>query len=314
MAASLNDILAVLRPVPEGPNVYLGPQPDDGSARLRVYGGQVAAQSVLAAADTVAGRRLHSLHVAFLRPGNPRIPLRYEVTSLREGRTFSTRRVTVTQEGVFLMEALASFIADVDGPEFAAPIPAVPAPESLPPVTAQVGPEDFSPTESAGPNAGGPLPRGTTPLVESAELAWLNTWDMRYIDPPPLRSALNRPAAAITDGAARCRMWLRAAEDLPDELLADPLLATALLVYITDWSVLDPVQLAVRRNWQDLESMASLDHAVWFHRPVDFTDWLLFDHRCASVAGGTGLGGGEVYNRSGSLVCTVTQEGFLGRR
>ena len=85
MAVSLNDILAVLRPLPDGPNVYLGSQPDDGAARTRVYGGQVAAQSALAAADTVGDRRLHSLHVAFLRPGNPRIPLRYEVTVLREG-------------------------------------------------------------------------------------------------------------------------------------------------------------------------------------------------------------------------------------
>lgn len=296
MAVSLSDILTVLRPVAEGPNVYLGAQPDDGSKRIRVYGGQVAAQSVLAAADTVTDRRLHSLHVAFLRPGNPRIPLRYEVTSLREGRTFSTRRVTVTQEGTFLMEALVSFISAVDGREYAAPVPVVPAPEALPSVLDQVRPEDFSSTAAA-------------------ELAWLNTWDMRYVDPPPLRSTIRAAGASVADdGPVRCRMWLRATEEPPTELLADPLLATALLIYITDWSILDPVQLAVGDTWQDLEAMASLDHAVWFHRPVDFTDWLLFDHRCPSASGGTGLGCGEVYNRSGSLVCTVTQEGFLGRR
>ncbi|ORA70211.1 acyl-CoA thioesterase [Mycolicibacterium insubricum] len=295
MAVSLNDILAVLRPLPDGPNVYLGPQPDDGAARTRVYGGQVAAQSALAAADTVGDRRLHSLHVAFLRPGNPRIPLRYEVTVLREGRTLSTRRVTVTQDGVFLMEALASFIAPVDGPEFAAGIPRVPAPESLPRVVEQLEPDDFS-------------------VAEAAELAWLNTWDMRYVDPPPLRSAIRRAGPVPADAPAQCRMWLRAATAPPVQLLTDPLLATGLLIYLTDWSVLDPVQLAVGRNWADLEVMASLDHAVWFHRPVDFSDWLLFDHRSPSASGGTGLGCGEVYNRSGALVCTVTQEGFLGRR
>ena len=97
-------------------------------------------------------------------------------------------------------------------------------------------------------------------------------------------------------------------------LLTDPVLAACMLAYVSDWTILDPVQVAIGKTWQHLANMASLDHAMWFHRPVDFSDWLLYDQRSPSVAGGVGLGTGAIYNRDGTLVCTVTQEGFVGRR
>lgn len=296
MADQLRDVLALLRPESVGENVYLGPQPDDGVPRARVYGGQVAAQAALAAADTVTDRRLHSLRLTFLRPADPVLSLRYAVTTLREGRTFSTRRVTVTQNDVLLAESTVSFMNPMDGHQFAAAAPTAPAPETLPPVS-----DLLTPAEAGPENA--------------AELFWLTTFDLRYIDPPPLRSVLSDPAAAVErSDAARCRLWMRVAEDPPAVLRSDPLLATGLLIYLSDWSVLDPLQLAVRRNWQQMTAWASLDHAVWLQRPVDFSDWLLFDHSCPSVSGGTGLTRGEVFNRSGELVCTVAQEGYCGPR
>lgn len=295
MTDPLEDILALLRPVSTGPNRYLGPQPDDGVPRARVYGGQVAAQAALAAADTVSGRRLHSLHVTFLRPGDPALPLRYEVTPLRDGRTLSTRRVTATQDGRYLMEAMASFIEPMDGHEFAARMPDVAAPESL-----RTAAEWLAPEESGPHNA--------------TEVYWMTAFDLRYADPPPLRSVFADPDRQRTDGDALCRVWLRVAENPPAELLSDPLLATGLLIYLTDWAVLDAVQVGVGRSWKDMFTMASLDHALWFHRPADFSDWLLFDHRSPSASGGTGLARGDVFNRDGSLVCTVAQEGYFGPR
>jgi acyl-CoA thioesterase-2 len=98
------------------------------------------------------------------------------------------------------------------------------------------------------------------------------------------------------------------------QLLTDPLLADCLLAYVSDWTILDPVQVGIGKTWQSLEVMASLDHTMWFHRPVDFSDWLLFDQRAGSAVGGRGLATAAIYNRDGTLVCTVAQEGFLGRR
>jgi acyl-CoA thioesterase II len=274
-----------------GDNCYLGPQPPHEDKMVRVYGGQVAAQAVAAAARTVSSRRLHSLHVAFLRPGNPRAPLHYSVTVLREGRTFSTRRVSVSQDSITVMEALVSFLQPIDGDDFQQSMPPVPAPETLLSVTDQLaaylgdGEEDYL----------GPMSTG---LV-----------DLRYIDPPP-RISVDGPAP---DDAV-CRLWLRLIGEVPPHVLTDPVSAACLLAYISDWTILDPVQVAVGKTWRSLEHMASLDHAIWFHRPVDFSDWLLYEQRSPSVSGGVGLGTGAIYNRDGTLVCTVTQEGFVGRR
>ena len=102
--------------------------------------------------------------------------------------------------------------------------------------------------------------------------------------------------------------------ELPQQLLDDPVTAACMLAYISDWTVLDPVQVAVGKTWQEMATMASLDHAIWFHRPVDFSDWLRYDQRSPSVSGGVGLGIGAIYQRDGTLLATVTQEGFLGPR
>lgn len=288
MPQTLKDVLELFAVEDVGGGTYLGPQPVDDVERVRVFGGQVVAQAMAAAARTVPGRLLHSLHVSFLRPGNPNRPLEYDVVSLRQGRTFSTRRVTTRQGEVVVMEAMVSFIEPIDNGDYHQPMPLVAAPESLPSLEEQLAPY---------------IDEGY------AELVRLRLFEMRYIDPPP-RVAVD---AGVPDEAV-CRLWLRVESAPPPQLLTDPLLATCLLGYVSDWTILDPVQVGVGKTWQNMETMASLDHAMWFHRPVDFSDWLLYDQRAPSAIGGRGLGTGLIYNRSGELVCTVTQEGYLGRR
>lgn len=293
MPEKLKDILDLLTLEDIGGMRFIGPQPQDDLDRVRVYGGQVAAQAIAAAGRTVSQRSLHSLHLAFLRPGDPKRPLQYEVTVLREGRTFSTRRVTLTQGDAVLMEAMVSFIVDLDGWEHQIPMPDVPRPEELTPV------EDELRRHLA--DRGGD--------DEYISLVRFQITDMRYVDPPP-RIAIDAPGGDPT----MCRLWLRLLEDPPAELLLDPLLANCLLAYISDWTILDPVQAAIGHTWQELQTMASVDHAMWFHRPVDFSDWLLYEQRSSTARGGLGLGNGAIFNADGSLVCTVTQEGFVGRR
>ena len=300
MRQKLADILKLFALQDAGDGAYLGPQPDDDIDRVRVYGGQVAAQAIAAAARSVSGRRLHSLHVAFLRPGNPKAPLHYGVAVLREGRTFSTRRVSASLDGVTVMEALVSFLEPIDGDDFQRPMPAVAEPDTLP------GLED---------ELSSYLGHLGSEADEYLGLVRLRLVEMRYVDPPPRISV---DGAAPDD--AVCRLWLRLVDRDPEKdeavrmLLADPVLAACMLAYVSDWTILDPVQVAIGKTWQHLANMASLDHAMWFHRPVDFSDWLLYEQRSPSVAGGVGLGTGAIYNRDGTLVCTVTQEGFVGRR
>jgi acyl-CoA thioesterase-2 len=292
MHPHLAAVLALLDVHDGGSGLFIGSQPKDAARRQRVFGGQVVAQAMMAAARTVDDRDLHSLHVSFLRPGDPMEPLRYDVTALRDGRTLSTRRVSASQlkdgrPGPVIMEALVSFIGGVDGHDYQQPIPAVPDPETLPSLEEQlIG----------------------YPDRDYRELIRLRLVEMRYVDPPPPVAVTTEPPAA-----ARCRLWLRVAGEIPELLRTDPLLGCCLLAYVSDWTILDPVQVGIGRTWQQLEVMASLDHTMWFHRPVDFCDWLLFDQRAGSAVGGRGLATATIYNRDGTLVATAAQEGFLGR-
>jgi acyl-CoA thioesterase-2 len=279
---TLSDILQLLDLKPVDSNVFEGPQPDDGR-NVRVFGGQVAAQALVAAGRTAAQRAPHSMHLYFLRPGDSRAPLRYTVTALRDGGTFSARAVAVTQgDDRVILEALASFTEPLDVVDYQQQMPDVPAPEALQPIEVQLA--DYA---------------------DKSDGFWVQprAVSIRYVDPPPLLAAdLPDPPGPVT------RLWFRADDEAP----SDPLTANALLAYISDWSILDPVLYATHRP-PVAHSVTSLDHAMWFHRPPDFSDWLLYDQRSPSGIGARALSTGEIYNRSGQLVCTVVQEGYLGR-
>jgi acyl-CoA thioesterase-2 len=209
--------------------------------------------------------------------------MRYTVTTLRDGRTFSARAVMVTQgDDRVILEALASFTEPVDVVDYQQHMPDVPAPETLLPMEVQLA--DYA---------------------DQHDGFWVQprAISMRYIDPPPLL------AADLPDAPGpMSRVWLRVDGDVP----ADPLTGSALLAYISDFSILDPV-LYVTRRPPVARSIASVDHAMWFHRTPDFSDWLLYDQRSPSGVGARGLSTGVIYNRTGELVSSVVQEGYLGR-
>ena len=264
-------------------NIFRGTSPK--TARMRVFGGQVAGQALVAAGRTVPPeRKVHSLHAYFIRGGDPAVPIVYEVDRIRDGRSFTTRRVVAIQHGNAIFALAASFQIAERGMEHAEPMPAVPDPESLPTFTERVAPyaEKFGPW--------GRLPR---PI------------DVRYVDDPPWVSRETGPRDAVG------RAWLRADGTLPDTDDGD-LLHVCVLAYASDMTLLDSVLARHGLAWGlDLVKGASLDHAMWFHRPFRADEWVLYDCSSPSASGSRGLATGRFFARDGRLVATVVQEGLM---
>ena len=248
----------------------------------RSYGGQVAGQALVAAGRTVdPERQVHSLHAYFLRPGDVKVPIVYEVDRLRDGASFSTRRVVAVQHGKPIFNLQCSFQIPENGFEHSSPMPVVPDPESLPTIQ-----ERFS-RYAHEMNGWWSRPR---PI------------DMRYIHDPP------RIAAEIGDLREPVnQVWIKADGQLPD----DPLLHVCLLTYASDSSLLDSVLLPHGLSWGMNCFGASLDHAMWFHRPFRADEWLLYDQKSDSASGGRGLAHGNIFTRDGRLVVSVVQEGLI---
>jgi acyl-CoA thioesterase II len=253
---------------------------------VRVFGGQVAAQALVASGRTVpSDRRVHSLHAYFVRPGDPHTPIVFQVERVRDGGSFSTRRVSAIQHGKPIFTMSSSFQTDELGVEHALPFPDVPAAETLPTLeqrTAATAGNDYVWTR---------LPRPV---------------DIRYVDLPPWLD----PAPAARSDAVQ-RVWFR-----PDGVLpADPLLHVCVLAYLSDLSLLDVV-LAEHGlvTGRDVKQMASLDHAMWFHRPIDLSGWVLYDTESPSASGGRGLATGHFWSADGVLLATVVQEGLIRAR
>ena len=252
-------------------------------ALQRVFGGQVAGQALVAAGRTVDGERMvHSLHSYFIRPGDPSIPIIYTVERIRDGRSFSVRRVLAIQHGKPIFTLSASFQLDQGGIDHQAEMPAAPAPESLPTLA-----ERFA---------------GFDELSEAMRQI-PQPFDVRYVDDPPWVQRMHGPREHQPH-----RIWLKADGALPD----DPLLHVCVVTFASDMNLLDSVLihhgLAARL---DPISMASLDHAMWFHRQFRADDWLLYVSSSASASGGRGLATGQFYSRDGRLVASVTQEGMI---
>jgi acyl-CoA thioesterase-2 len=266
-----------------------------GSSRAslvpRVFGGQVAAQALVAACRTVpAGRLPHSLHAYFLRPGDPGAHIVYTVDRIRDGRSFTTRRVVAVQHGQPIFHLSASFQGDEEGMEHQEPMPSAPDPETLP-TAEEIIPryrELFS-----------------DPRVPERLLRARAAVDLRYVEEPPF-GRVGRPTQP------RSQVWFRTNGKLDGEL-DDPMLHICLATYVSDMTLLDSVLLAHGRGGWALGDVvgASLDHAMWFHRPFRADEWLLYDQESPTAQSGRGLARGRIFTRDGRLVVSVIQEGVV---
>jgi acyl-CoA thioesterase II len=281
MAYRIEDLLQLMDLEPLEYNIYRGRHRDIGSGR--VFGGQVMAQALVAARRTIEEPRdVHSLHGYFILPGDLSIPIVYFVERLRDGKSFTTRRVSAIQHGRAIFEMLASFHKREDGPSHQSTMPDAPGPESLEPELAQIRRRADRIPE--------PL-RGV--LTQDRPI------DFRIVDAPdPIEPEVRPPLRHV---------WLRAEGTMPDELLSHQ----AVLAYASDYgllaTVLQPHGLSIRApNLQ----VASIDHALWFHRPFRVDDWLLYALDSPAAAGARGFGRGSIFTRDGTLVASVAQEGL----
>ena len=281
MSDSLDKLLDLLDLEQIEVTIFRGRSPDESAQR--VFGGQVAGQALVAAGRTVpADRLVHSMHAYFIRPGDPAMPLVYTVERVRDGRSFCTRRVTAIQHGKAIFTLSASFHRPEPGVEHAEPMPQVPPPEAL-----RRSAERF---EQA---VGAPLPAHSrdSPI------------DLRAVGPLSIEASRD-PSLRTT----RNLVWLRVNGELPD----DPLLHVCLMTYASDLTLLDTVLLGHGLTWLDGHtSGASLDHAMWFHRPFRADQWLLYAQDSPVAYGGRGLARGEVFTTGGELVVSVVQEGLI---
>jgi acyl-CoA thioesterase-2 len=252
----------------------------------RVFGGQVIGQALVAAERTIEGRVPHSLHAYFLLPGDADAPIVYQVERVRDGRTFSARRVQAIQHGRPILSMIASFQAPEAGLEHAAPMPEVPPPEALTPMAE---------LKARWLSEAGPVPRQVAETLLAA-----GAIEFRPVEPRnPLRP---------TPGAPRQAVWFRAVDRVPD----DPHLHRCILAYASDYQLLGTALRPHGRSWYQPSMMvASLDHALWFHRDGRIDDWLLYAMETPTAQGARGLSRGLIYDRGGRLVASVAQEGLM---
>ena len=261
-------------------DIFIGPS--QWMPHGRVYGGQVLAQSLVAATRTVDDARVaHSLHGYFLRAGDISLPITFSVDRLRDGRSFSTRRVQAYQNGEPIFSMIASF-QDVD-----------PGLEHF-----EVMPGDITPPEQL-PSAAELMGDNPHPVAQYWSKA--RPFDLRHVE---------KPIYFSVDGekVAKQAVWLKALGDLPD----DANLHQAGLAYLSDYTILESIYRRHGIAWSHpgLKS-ASLDHAMWFHRPAKVDEWMLYVQNSPSAQGGRGLALGHIYTREGELVATVAQEGMV---
>ncbi|HEY2997235.1 MAG TPA: acyl-CoA thioesterase II [Acidimicrobiales bacterium] len=275
---AVDDLVKLLDLEPIEVNIFRGMSPDED--RQRIFGGQVAGQALVAAARTVPDdRRVHSLHGYFLRAGDPRVPVLYEVDRLRDGGSFTTRRVNSIQHGKVIFTMSASFQVPEDGLDHAFAMPDVPPPEELPTMRERMARAGVE----VAPWMDRPRP------IDIRHVDWADPGRTRQLEP-------------------RQDVWLRADGRLPD----DPLIHTIVLTYASDLTLLDTATLAHGGSWFEATVfMASLDHAMWFHRPFRADDWLLYNQDSPNATGGRGLARGLVFTRDGTLAATVMQEGLI---
>jgi acyl-CoA thioesterase-2 len=281
MNGALKELLDLLDLEQIEMNIFRGRSPEE--RQQRVFGGQVAGQALVAAGRTVpADRHVHSLHAYFIRPGDPSVPLVYTVDRVRDGRSFTTRRVSAVQHGKVIFTLSASFQVLEDGPSHQTPMPEVPGPEELPTFRER-------------------LEKVFGPMADDFHRK--RPVDLRHVTPLTWEAARD-PSLSGPES----KVWLRIDGELPD----DPLLHVCLMTYASDMTLLDTVLLNHGLAWGDKKTMgASLDHAMWFHRPFRADEWLLYAQDTPNASGARGLARGQVFTRDGDLVVSVVQEGLI---
>jgi acyl-CoA thioesterase-2 len=281
MDQALADLITLLELEPLEENIFRGQSRDIGTPQ--VFGGQVLGQALAAASRTVKDRSVHSLHAYFLKRGDVNSPIIYEVDRSRDGGSFSNRRVVAIQHGEQIFNMTASFQVPEAGLEHQLPMPDVPGPEGLKDV------EELAREHSA-----------ELPARMQRFLTYRRPFKVRPVEPRQL---------FVTDGMEPVKLvWMKAVDRLPD----DEFLHQALLAYISDYeligtSILPHGMHAGRHGLQ----MASLDHAMWFHRPVRVDEWLLFSLDSPNAAGARGFSQGHVFTRDGVLMASLAQEGLI---
>jgi acyl-CoA thioesterase-2 len=267
-------------------NLFRGVTPEE-EPRERIYGGQVIAQSLLAAYQTVEARVCHSLHCYFIRPGDPNVPIIFDVDRSRDGGSFTTRRVVAIQHGQQIFNLAASFQVEETGFEHQSEMPPAKGPEAI---------EDD-------------LERRRRMLAKA---------------PPEMRKWLDAPQPiemrtvsgrfeSVADKAREPlqQVWFRA----KDPIGTDPHMHQVILAYASDMSLLGTAVLPHATDFHNEIQMASLDHAMWFHQPTDFNEWHLYQQESPSASGGRGFNLGYIYRASdGALVASCAQEGLMRRR
>jgi len=284
MSRALDQLLAILDIETLEENLFRGVSPQVGWQR--VFGGQVIGQALVAAYRTVEGRSAHSLHSYFLRPGDPAVPIIYSVDRIRDGGSFSTRRVVAVQHGQAIFSMAASFHKQEEGLAHQMKMPDVPLPESLP-------------SEAELKQL----------LIDRLPPQVRSYWERERpieIRPVDLTRYLSPEKRTATQ-----QVWIRATGDLGPDLP----LNQCVLAYASDFTLLDTALIAHGRFILDPTLMlASLDHSVWFHRAFRVDDWLLYAQDSPSSGGGRAFCRGTLFARSGELVASTTQEGLLRER
>jgi len=285
MSQVLDDLSALLKLEVIEQGIYRGQSQDLGLPQL--FGGQVMGQALSAAQETVESQRhVHSLHSYFLRPGDAKKPVVYEVEKIRDGRSFSTRRVQAIQNGKAIYYMTASFQIEEQGLDHQDLMPEVAAPEDTPSYS------DFIHANKAHIHQS---VRDIFLREKPIEIRPIQQYN--WINPEKM--------------PAKCQMWIKANGELPD----DQRIHTYMLAYTSDFHFLPTALMPHgRSHWQPKIQIATIDHAMWFHRPFRFDDWLLYATESPSASGGRGLVRGKIFNRQGQLVASTIQEGLIRPR
>jgi acyl-CoA thioesterase II len=281
MSTAVQTMLDVLNIEQLEVNLFRGRSPQD--RWQRVFGGQVIGQALVAACRTVEGRTPHSMHAYFLIGGDPKVPIIYEVDRIRDGKSFTTRRVVAIQHGQAIFTLMVSFHNDEPGLEHQSKMPDVPPPEDLP-------------SEAQ-------IKASVLPSMPEAVQRYYKSERPIELRPVQYDRYLGKK---YEDG--KFNVWIKTTGKLPD----DPAIHQCVLAYASDMSLLDTALVPHGRSLFQKEFMgASLDHALWLHRPFRADEWLLYAQESPNMLGARGFTRGLIFRRDGALVASVTQEGLV---